>query len=86
MIVQTGDIVLTSSPASSRRRRPRSTASATASDCGTVKQTVALTLIPAAVMSSSAWIPARVTGAFTCMFGASPANRIACSVILAASR
>jgi len=86
MIVQTGDIALVSSPAASRRRRPRSTASATASACGTVNETVALTLIPFAVISSSAAIPARVTGAFTCMFGASPAKAIACSVMRAGSR
>jgi hypothetical protein len=86
MSVHTGAIVVASSPASSRRRSPRSTASATASACGTVNDTVALMLTPAAVISSSAAIPARVTGAFTCMFGARPANRIACSVIRSGSR
>ena len=86
MTVQTGVILLTSSPASSRRRSPRSTASPTASACGTVKQTVAFTVTPAVVICSSASTPARVTGAFTCMLGASPAKRIACSVMRAASR
>jgi hypothetical protein len=50
MIVHTGDILEVSPPACSRRRNPRSTASATAIDCGTVKHTVALMLTP--VMTS----------------------------------
>jgi hypothetical protein len=40
-MVQTGPIVATFLPSRSRLRRPRSTASATASDCGNVKLTVA---------------------------------------------
>jgi hypothetical protein len=46
MIVQTGPMESTSAPSASRRRRPRSIASATASACGTVKDTVALMLTP----------------------------------------
>ena len=40
-----------------------------------VKQTVTLTLTPAAVASSIAPIPAAVAGNFTMMFGARPPNR-----------
>ena len=46
MIVQTGPIAAVSSPSASRRSSPRSIASATASACGTVKDTVALMLTP----------------------------------------
>ena len=70
MMVQTGPMVLVSSPAASRRFSPRSTASATATHCGSVKETVALMLMPSAVASSIAAIPARVAGIFTIMFGA----------------
>ncbi len=73
-------------PPASRRCRPRSTASATASACGTVKQTVALMLIPAAVTVSIASTPALVTGIFTCMLGARAPKRIACSTMRAGSR
>ena len=43
-------------------------------------------LIPAAVTSSIAAIPARVAGIFTWMFGASSANRSDCATIAAVSR
>jgi hypothetical protein len=46
MIVQTGRMLLMSLPSAARRFSPRSTASATAIACGTVKLTVALTLTP----------------------------------------
>ena len=46
MIVQTGPMRLMSRPSASRRRRPRSTASATAIAWGTVNETVALMLTP----------------------------------------
>ena len=62
MIVHTGPIVVMSPPSRSRRSRPRSTASATASACGTLKDTVALMLIPRAVASSIAQIPASSPG------------------------
>ena len=65
MIVQTGAIDSTSSPAAARRSRPRSTAAPTASACGTVNDTVALMLTPRALASSIAAIPARVAGSFT---------------------
>ena len=86
MIVHTGAIVEMSSPAAWRRARPRSTASATASAWGTVKQTVALIEMPAAVTSSTACTPARVAGIFTCMFGARPPKWTACLPMRAASR
>ena len=79
MIVQTGPMPLTSWPAASRRRSPRSTASPTASAWGTVKETVALMLIPRAVTSSIAAIPADVAGILTMMFGARPSKCTACS-------
>ncbi len=47
MMVQTGPMERISRPSFSRRARPRSTASATASACGRVKETVALMLMPA---------------------------------------
>ena len=72
MIVTTGPIDAVDSPAASRRRRPRSIASAAAIAWATEKQTVVLTLIPAAVASSIAAIPAAVAGNLTMMFGASP--------------
>ena len=74
MIVQTGPMVEMSLPSRSRRRRPRSTASATATHCGSEKQTVALMLMPRAVASSIAGMPAAVTGILTMMFGASAAK------------
>ena len=46
MMVQTGLIEAISLPSCSRRRRPRSTASATATHWGSVKLTVALMLTP----------------------------------------
>ena len=46
MMVQTGPMVEMSRPSASRRRSPRSTASATATHWGSVKQTVALMLTP----------------------------------------
>ena len=46
MIVQTDPMVLMSLPSFSRRFRPRSNASATATHCGSEKETVALMLIP----------------------------------------
>ena len=46
MMVQTGDISEISFPSASRRFKPLSTASATASDWGTVKHTVALMFTP----------------------------------------
>ena len=76
MIVQTGPMVEMSCPPASRRCRPRSTASATARHCGTVNDTVALMLIPRAVASSIASMPARVAGILTIMLGASASNRI----------
>ena len=86
MIVHTGAIVEVSSPACSRRSRPRSTASATASDWGTVKQTVALIDAPAAVSSSTAAMPAAVAGTLICMLGASEAKCSPCSVSRCVSR
>ena len=77
MIVHTGPIVAISFPSRSRRFRPRSTASATATHCGRVKHTVALMLMPRYVASSMAGIPARVTGIFTIMLGASWLNSTA---------
>ena len=74
VIVQTGRMLAVSPPSTSRRRMPRSTASATAVAWGTVKQTVALTLTPSRVASSMAATPAFVTGSFTWMFGARPAK------------
>ncbi len=71
MMVQTGPIVAIVFPSRSRRLSPRSTASATAMHCGSVKQTVALMLTPRYVASSIAGIPARVTGILTIMLGAS---------------
>ncbi len=82
MIVHTG-LMPSALP---RRSRPRSTASATASDCGTVKHTVALMLTPCAVSSSIAAMPACVAGTFTCMFGASDAKWSPCSTSRGASR
>ena len=61
-------------PARSRRRRPRSTASATATHCGSEKHTVALMLMPRYVASSIAGMPAAVTGILTMMLGASAAK------------
>ncbi len=84
--VQTGPIVSMGRPADSRRDSPRSTASATATACGNVNDTVALMLIPAAVASSMAGIPELVAGIFTIMFGARAANRRACSSIRCESR
>ena len=46
MIVQTGRMWSTGLWAAARRLSPRSMASATASDCGTEKQTVALMSTP----------------------------------------
>ena len=46
MMVQTGPIGAMSLPSRSRRCRPRSTASATATHCGSEKHTVALMLMP----------------------------------------
>ena len=46
MIVQTGPIEATSRPSASRRRSPASIASATATACGSVNETVALMLTP----------------------------------------
>jgi len=77
---------LTSPPAAARRSRPRSTACAAASACGTVNETVALMLTPRAVASSIATRPTDVAGNFTWMFGARPANRTPCSTIRVASR
>ena len=51
-----------------------------------MNDTVALITTPAAVTSSAASTPARVSGTFTCMFGASAEKRIACSAMRAASR
>ena len=86
MIVTIGVIDATSPPAAARRSSPRSTASAAASAWGTVKLTVALMLTPRKVASSMATIPAAVAGNLTWMFGASAANRTACSTIRAGSR
>ena len=84
--LQTGDMSATSPPAASRRCSPRSTAPVTAGARGTVKQTVALTLTPAAVAVSIACTPAQVTVIFTCILGAGALKRSACSVMPAASR
>ena len=46
MIVQTEPISGRSRPSARRRSSPRSMASATATACGTVKETVALMLTP----------------------------------------
>ena len=81
MIVQTGVTVAGSPPAAANASRPRSTASATAIACATVKQTVALMLTPTAVAASIAAIPARVAGNLTWMFGAKAAKRSPCSSI-----
>jgi hypothetical protein len=70
MIVTTGPIDATSSPAPSRRRKPALDRLGARSAWGTVKQTVTLTLTPRAVASSMARIPAAVAGNFTMMFGA----------------
>ncbi len=86
MIVTIGDIAEVSSPAAARRARPRSTASAAASACGTVNETVALMLMPRNVASSMASMPAAVAGNLTCMFGARPAKRTACSTMRTGSR
>ena len=59
MIVITGPIGVVSWPSASRRAIPRSTASAAASACATLNETVALTLMPRYVASSMAAIPAR---------------------------
>ena len=60
-----------SCPPARARCRPRSTASATATHCGTVKQTVALMLMPVTVAFFDGSMPARVAGILTIMFGAS---------------
>src|SRR5436309_15884860 len=60
MIVTTGPIASVDSPAASRRRMPRSIASAAATACATEKQTVVLTLTPRALASSIASRPAEV--------------------------
>ena len=86
MSVHTGPMRLMSFLSFSRRFRPRSTASATAIAWGRVKLTVALMLIPRAVASSTASIPACVAGIFTIMFGASSLKRTACSTIASALR
>ena len=78
MIVHTDPIAVMSWPSRSLRRRPRSTASATARACGTLNETVALMLMPRAVASSIAQMPAKVAGIFTIMFGASASKWIAC--------
>ena len=74
MIVHTGPMGAISLPSRPGRERPRSTASATAMACGTVKLTVALMLTPRQVASSMASIPAAVTGIFTMILGAIPAE------------
>ena len=86
MIVQTGPIEAISLPSLSRRRSPRSTASATAMHWGRVKQTVAFTLRPRYVASSMATTPARVAGIFTITFGARRLNLMACWRIASESR
>jgi hypothetical protein len=58
MIVHTEPIEPMSLPSRSRRRRPRSKASATSRHWGREKQTVALMLMPRYVASSMAGIPA----------------------------
>ena len=83
MSVHTGVTSDTLPPRAANASRPRSIASATASAWGTVKQTVALTLIPSPVAASIAAMPARVAGNFTCMFGARVANRRPCSSMFA---
>ena len=86
MMVQTGPIERMSSPSRSRRCRPRSTASATATHCGNEKHTVALMLMPRYVTFSIASTPAAVTGILTMMFGAMPAKCTACRTMAFASR
>ena len=70
MIVTTGPILDTSSPAASRAFSPRSMASPAATAWATVKETVTLMLTPRRVASSMASTPVLVAGIFTMMFGA----------------
>ncbi len=57
-------------PAWVARAAPRRCRSATATTCGTVKLTVAVTVMPSATHSSSTSSPAAVTGSLTAMLGA----------------
>ncbi len=86
MMVQTGPMVEMSLSSFSRLRRPRSTASATAIDWGSVNEAVALMLTPRKVASSMASMPAQVMGILTIMFGASPLKYTACSRMAWGSR
>ena len=62
MIVITGPIDEVSWPSASRRAMPRSTASAAATACATLNETVALTLMPRYDASSMAATPAASSG------------------------
>ena len=86
MIVITGPMRVVSRPSASRRSSPRCTASAAATACATLNETVALMLTPRAVASSMAATPARVAGSFTMTFGARPSNSDACATRASASR
>jgi hypothetical protein len=68
------------------RCRGHPTASAAATACATLKDTVALTLMPRYDASSMPATPACVVGNFTMMFGARPVNPKACVTIAGASR
>ena len=85
IIVAVGAMCAVSSPAASRRRRPRSMASAIASTWGTQKLTVTLRFAPWNVASSTEAMPADVAGNFTCMLGPSCASSTACTSIAARS-
>ena len=69
----------TARPSASRRRRPRSTASAATRACATLNETVALTLTPRYVASSITRTPTLVAGNLTMMFGARRSKPIPCS-------
>ena len=70
MIVITGPMSSVRSPSASRRLRPRSTASAAATACATLNETVALIDTPRYVASSMTAMPTFVAGNLTMMFGA----------------
>ena len=86
MMVQVGAIQEVSWPAASRFARARSMASPTASACATVKDTVALMVMPSSVTRSMASIPAATAGNLIWTFGASVWKWRACSTILSTER
>jgi len=63
------------------RRIPALCRSAIATVCGTVKLTVAVTVIPSATQSSSTSRPALVAGSLTAIFGAQAWKRLAIAAI-----